>query len=148
MIRITELPLPLDYTPEALRQAILKRLDIPAAELLDFTLFKRSYDARKKNSGILFIYIVDVTVRDEAAVLKRLARDRQVERRAGYELSPGCAGAGATRGTPAGGRLRSLRAVRGAAARADGLQAHRAGARQAMCDAARTTPGGCGGRTC
>ncbi len=51
MIRITELPLPLDYTPEALRQAILRRLAIPAAELLDFNLFKRSYDARKKNSA-------------------------------------------------------------------------------------------------
>jgi uncharacterized protein len=78
VIRITELPLALDYTPETLRQAILKRLALPAAELVDFSLFKRSYDARKKNSGILFICIVDVTVRDEAAVLKRLARDRQV----------------------------------------------------------------------
>jgi len=78
VIRITELPLPLDYTPETLRQAILKRLAIPAADLIDFTLFKRSYDARKKNSGILFILIVDVTVRDEAVVLKRLARDGQV----------------------------------------------------------------------
>jgi uncharacterized FAD-dependent dehydrogenase len=78
VIRITELPLPLDYTPETLRQAILKRLAIPAAALVDFTLFKRSYDARKKNSGIRFICIADVTVRDEAAVLKRLAKDRQV----------------------------------------------------------------------
>ena len=78
MIRITELPLPLDYTPETLRQAISKRLTIPAADLVDFSLFKRSYDARKKNRGILFICIVDVTLRDEAAVLKRLARDRQV----------------------------------------------------------------------
>jgi hypothetical protein len=77
VIRITELPLPLDYTPEALRQAILQRLAIPAAELLDFNLFKRSYDARKKNS-VFFICIVDVTVRDEATVLKCLARDRQV----------------------------------------------------------------------
>ncbi len=78
MIRITELPLPLGYAPEALRAAILKRLAIPEAELLDFTLFKRSYDARKKNSGIVFVCIVDVTVRDEATVLRRLARDRQV----------------------------------------------------------------------
>jgi uncharacterized FAD-dependent dehydrogenase len=78
VIRITELPLPLGYAPEALRAAILKRLAIPEAELLDFTLFKRSYDARKKNSGIVFVCIVDVTVRDEAAVLRRLARDRQV----------------------------------------------------------------------
>jgi uncharacterized FAD-dependent dehydrogenase len=78
VIRITELPLPLDYAPEALRQAILKRLSISEAELLDFTLFKRSYDARKKHSGILFVCIVDVTVRDEAAVLRRCAGDRQV----------------------------------------------------------------------
>jgi uncharacterized protein len=78
VIRITELPLPLGYAPEALRQAILKRLAISEAELLHFTLFKRSHDARKKNSGILFICIVDVTVRDEAAVLQRCAHDRQV----------------------------------------------------------------------
>ena len=78
MIRITELPLPLDYTPETLRQAVLKRLALPESQLVDLTLFKRSYDARKKNSGILFICIVDVSVRDEAAVLKRLARDKHV----------------------------------------------------------------------
>ena len=78
MIRITELPLPLDYQPAALRRAILKRLAIADEELLDFVLFKRSHDARRRNSGILFICIVDVTVRDEAAVLRRCAGDRQV----------------------------------------------------------------------
>jgi uncharacterized FAD-dependent dehydrogenase len=78
VIRITELPLPLDYTPEALRQAVVKRLRIRDGDLLELTLFKRSYDARKKNTGILFICIVDVTVTDEAEVLKRLARDRQI----------------------------------------------------------------------
>jgi uncharacterized FAD-dependent dehydrogenase len=79
-IRITELPLPLDYTPEALRQAVVKRLKIRDAELLDFTLFKRSYDARRKNAAIVFICIVDAKVADEEAVLERLARDRQVSR--------------------------------------------------------------------
>jgi len=78
VIRITELALPLDYTPEALRQAIVKRLRIRDAELLEYTLFKRSYDARKKNTGILFICIVDATLQDEAAVLERFGRDRQV----------------------------------------------------------------------
>ena len=78
MIRITELPLPLDYTPEALRAAVVKRLKIRDTELLEHTLFKRSYDARKKNTGILFICIVDVTVADEAGVLKRFAQDRQI----------------------------------------------------------------------
>ncbi|HUQ09970.1 MAG TPA: NAD(P)/FAD-dependent oxidoreductase [Steroidobacteraceae bacterium] len=78
MIRITELALPLDYSPEALRAAVVKRLRIRGADLLELTLFKRSYDARKKNTGILFICIVDVKVSDEAAVLKRFANDRQV----------------------------------------------------------------------
>ncbi len=78
MIRITELPLPLDFAPAALRQAILQRLSLAAADLRDFTLFKRSYDARKKHSGILSICIVDVAVRDEAAVLRRCVGDRQV----------------------------------------------------------------------
>ncbi len=78
VIRISELPMPLDYAPEALRRAILQRLAISEDELLAFTLFKRSHDARKKNAGILFVCVVDVTVRDEAAVLRRCAQDRQV----------------------------------------------------------------------
>ncbi len=78
VIRITELALPLDYTPEALRAAIVRRLKIRDAELLEYTLFKRSYDARKKNEGIRFICIVDARVADEAAVLAKFARDRQI----------------------------------------------------------------------
>ena len=78
MIRITELALPLDCPPAALRKAILKRLSLDAADLLDFTVFKRSYDARKKNTAISFVYIIDLTARNEAAILKRLAGDRNV----------------------------------------------------------------------
>ena len=51
MRRITELPVPLDYTPEMLRQAVLRRLAIPDDELLDLSLFKRSYDPQKKGYG-------------------------------------------------------------------------------------------------
>ncbi|MFO1401617.1 MAG: hypothetical protein U1F30_10485 [Steroidobacteraceae bacterium] len=78
MIRITELSVPLDYTPDSLRQAVLKRLGLDAAGLLDVSLVKRSHDARKKHSGIRFVCVVDVAVRDEAAVLHRWAHDRQV----------------------------------------------------------------------
>ena len=78
MIRITELALPLDCPPAALRKAILKRLSLDAADLLDFTVFKRSYDARKKNTAISFVYIIDLNARNEAAILKRLAGDRNV----------------------------------------------------------------------
>ncbi|MDB6063639.1 MAG: hypothetical protein JWM78_3742 [Verrucomicrobiaceae bacterium] len=78
MIRINELSLPLDHPADALRAAIGKRLEIDDTDLLNFTVFKRSYDARKKNTVILFIYIVDVEVLDEAAVLQRFDADRNV----------------------------------------------------------------------
>jgi uncharacterized FAD-dependent dehydrogenase len=78
VIRLTELALPLDYPPDALRKAVLKRLQVRDADLLEVQLFKRSHDARKK-SAIRFICIVDVSLRDEAAVLKRFARDPQVK---------------------------------------------------------------------
>lgn len=83
MIRINELQLPLgatatDIAPDILRAAILKRLQISGKDLLDFTVFKRSYDARRKNAGIYFVYIIDVRVRDEVEVLARLSRDRHI----------------------------------------------------------------------
>ena len=78
MIRITELSLPLDHAADELRQAIVRRLGIADADLLNFSVFKRSYDARKKNSVILFIYIIDLEVRDEASVLARFADDPHV----------------------------------------------------------------------
>ncbi|KJH84924.1 NAD(P)/FAD-dependent oxidoreductase [Pseudomonas sp. KSR10] len=78
MIRINELQLPLDHPAEALRQAIVARLKISDNELLDFSVFKRSYDARKKNSEITFVYIIDASVANEDKVLERLADDRNI----------------------------------------------------------------------
>jgi uncharacterized FAD-dependent dehydrogenase len=75
MIRITELPLPLDYTPETLRQTVSRRLGVPDCDLHELRLFKRSHDARQKSRGVLFICIVDVALRDEAAVLQAFATD-------------------------------------------------------------------------
>lgn len=77
MIRINQLALPLDHPEPALRAAILERLRLADEDLLDFTVFKRSYDARKKNA-ITFIYVLDVAVRDEAAVLSRFAADPNI----------------------------------------------------------------------
>jgi uncharacterized protein len=78
VIRITELSLPLDSDPLALRKAIVRRLKIDDADLLEFTVFKRSYDARKKSSAILFVYIIDLQARDEASILARFASDHTV----------------------------------------------------------------------
>ena len=78
MLRITELKLPIDHPEEDLRPAIVQRLGIASDDLLDFTLFKRSYDARKKSSELCFIYTIDLEVRDEANVLGKFADDRNV----------------------------------------------------------------------
>src|SRR5512139_1108404 len=77
MLRLTELKLPLDHPPEALRAAILKRMELADDELLGFSIFKRSYDARKKHA-LLLIYAVDVEVKNEAALLKRFRNDRHL----------------------------------------------------------------------
>jgi uncharacterized FAD-dependent dehydrogenase len=66
MLRITELRLPLDHAQDALRPAIVARLGLQAgSDLKDFTVFKRSYDARKK-SAIVLIYTVDCELADPA----------------------------------------------------------------------------------
>jgi uncharacterized FAD-dependent dehydrogenase len=78
MLRITELKLPLDHADEELRPALVQRLGIDSDELLDFTLFKRSYDARKKSTELQFIYTIDFQVRDEATLLKRLSHDKHL----------------------------------------------------------------------
>ena len=83
MIRITELTLPWGdpaeaRTQDALRRAVLKRLALREPDLLDFTVFKRSHDARRKDREIAFVYIVDATVRDEARVLAAHREDRHV----------------------------------------------------------------------
>jgi uncharacterized protein len=78
LIRITELALPLDSDPLALRKAIVRRLKINDADLLDFTVFKRSYDARRKTSAIMFVHIIDLEARDEPAILARFANDHTV----------------------------------------------------------------------
>ena len=65
MLRITELRLPLDHAEDALRPAIVARLQLAdAAELLDFHVFRRGYDARKK-TAIVLTYTIDCTLRDE-----------------------------------------------------------------------------------
>ncbi|MEW5754793.1 MAG: NAD(P)/FAD-dependent oxidoreductase [Pseudomonadota bacterium] len=77
MLRLTEIKLPLDHSPEALRAAILDRLQIAPEVLRGFAVARRGYDARKKNE-IVFVYTLDVEVADEASVLKRFKADRHI----------------------------------------------------------------------
>lgn len=77
MLRLNEIKLPLDHPESALPEAILKKLGIAAADLRNYTIFKRSYDARKKNA-IMLVYIVDVETTQEKALLQRFKKDPHV----------------------------------------------------------------------
>ena len=70
MLRITDVNLPLEHPEPALREAVLQRLSISEAELLEMHIFRRAFDARKK-SAIQLVYTIDVQLADEAAVLAR-----------------------------------------------------------------------------
>lgn len=78
MIRITELRLPLEHPHDALPAAIMERLGITPADLLDFSVFKRGYDARKRDA-IVLVYTIDATLRDEAGILTKFAGDQHVK---------------------------------------------------------------------
>ncbi len=78
MLRLTEIKLPIEHPEGEIEAAILKRLDIPAERLIRYVVFKRGVDARKK-SHILFIYTLDVELRDEVEVLARFGNDPHVK---------------------------------------------------------------------
>jgi len=77
MLRVTEIKLPIDHTPDDLEAAICARLEIAPDDLVRYAVAKRGNDARRK-SAIKLVYAVDATVRDEAPVLARFAGDPQV----------------------------------------------------------------------
>lgn len=70
MLRLNEVKLPLNHSEADLQAAILKRLGIDATALTSFSVYKRSYDARKK-TAILLIYALDIETPLEAQILQR-----------------------------------------------------------------------------
>ncbi len=59
MLRLSDIKLPLDHSDDAFTAAIVARLGISVDDVLDYRVFKRSYDARNK-ARILFVYQLDV----------------------------------------------------------------------------------------
>lgn len=77
MLRLNEIKLPLNHEEPELAKAILARLKISPDQMLGFTVYKRSYDARKK-SNISLIYSVDVETTDDAGILAKRADDKHL----------------------------------------------------------------------
>lgn len=84
MLRITEIKLPIEladtlkHQDDQIKAAILKRLDIPESELVRFEIFKRGVDARKSHA-ILYVYNLDVEVKNEAKLLGRFKKDPHIK---------------------------------------------------------------------
>ena len=70
MLRISNFPVPLDYTEAQLEKLLKRKLGIPEEQPLGFSLYRRSVDARDKGD-VHFVLSLDLRVRNEDAVLKK-----------------------------------------------------------------------------
>ena len=73
MIRISQLKLPVDHTPDALEKKICQQLKIKKEELSSWKIVRRSLDARKK-PDLKFVYEVDVDTPKERKILHRMQK--------------------------------------------------------------------------
>jgi uncharacterized FAD-dependent dehydrogenase len=76
MIRLTNIKVGIkkaanyDSERKALRNIILSKLRINEKELINYTIFKKSIDARKKDE-IAYVYTLDVEVQNEGRILTK-----------------------------------------------------------------------------
>ncbi len=84
MLRITEIKLPIEnaqsltHQADEIKTALLKRLEIPESDLIHFDIFKRGVDARKSHA-ILYVYNLDVEVKNEAKILAKFKKDPHIK---------------------------------------------------------------------
>ncbi len=71
MIQITQLKLNINHTPQDLKRLIAKQLKIAQQEIINYSIVKKSIDARKK-SEIFYVYHVEAELSDEKRVMKRV----------------------------------------------------------------------------
>jgi len=71
MLRIDNLSMPLNWDMPLLTEAVLRKLRLPADQLISVSLAKKSVDARDKGD-VHFVVSVDVKIRNEDAWFKRM----------------------------------------------------------------------------
>ncbi len=75
MLRLSELKLSLEHTEDDLDRAVrsaLAQIGVKGDGLVQYTVFRRAHDARKR-SDIKLTYIIDIEVKDEPAAIRRMA---------------------------------------------------------------------------
>jgi uncharacterized FAD-dependent dehydrogenase len=87
MIRFRDITLPFDHGPEALAESIRRKLRLEAADAMEFTVVRKSVDARRKDR-IVCVYTVDVLVNDEDDRLAALEGDSYVSKAQSGEYIP------------------------------------------------------------
>lgn len=70
MLRLINLSAPLDFTEASLHSLVLRKTGLADAQLLRFTVVRKSVDARDK-SDVHFVLSVDLEVSDEKIALKK-----------------------------------------------------------------------------
>ena len=70
MLRLSNVPVPLNYTEDSLRRLLLKKLGLREEDLLSFSVSRRSVDAREKDR-LHFVLSLDLCLKNEAAALKK-----------------------------------------------------------------------------
>ncbi len=70
MVRLTNLKVPLDYTEDALKTILLKKLKLNPSDLISFSVTRRSIDARDKQD-VHFVLSVDLSLKNETGALRR-----------------------------------------------------------------------------
>ena len=70
MVRLTNLKVPLDYTEDALKTILLKKLKLSPSDLISFSVTRRSIDARDKQD-VHFVLSLDLSLKNETGALRK-----------------------------------------------------------------------------
>ncbi|MBM7614315.1 NAD(P)/FAD-dependent oxidoreductase [Alkaliphilus hydrothermalis] len=77
MLRISEIKVSINQGLDCLKSSIVNKLKIKDSDLIAYTIFKKSVDARRKDN-IQFVYTVDVEVKNEEKVFALRSKDPHV----------------------------------------------------------------------
>ncbi len=88
MLRINEIKMSLDHTPDDLKLQAAKIIKVKPENIKNISVFKRSIDSRKKNESVLFIYTVDVEIDGNEERILKHCDSKRVSVSEFYEYEP------------------------------------------------------------
>lgn len=74
MLRVSNIKIDIDQPIDLVRSKLCKKLRIHDSDIIDYSIYKESIDARKKGQ-ISFVYTVDVSLKSEKKILARKPKD-------------------------------------------------------------------------